>query len=64
MSVYPYSSSNLRMFYNEELQKQPRNRCVKLEASYSKRLEPLIATKGALTKYLAKAVNTYAHVIF
>src|SRR4029434_3254883 len=36
----------------------------KLVASYSKRLEVVIAAKGASTKYSAKAVNTYVRVIF
>ncbi len=36
----------------------------KFVASYPKRFEVVICAKGASTKYWAKAVNTYVHVIF
>ncbi len=36
----------------------------KLVVSYLKRFEAIIGAKGASTKYWAKAVNTYVHVIF
>jgi len=41
----------LQRFCKEEWEKLPKNRCVKLVASYSKRLEAIIAAKGASTKY-------------
>ncbi len=47
-----------------EWEKPSKNRCAKLVASYSKRLEAVIVARGASTKYWAKAVNTYVHVIF
>ena len=46
----------------EEWAKLPKDRCAKLVVLYSKRLEAVIAAKGALTK-ATKAVNTYVHVI-
>ena len=48
------SSSNLTEFeriYREEWEKLPKYRCPKLVASYPRRLEAIIAVKGASTKY-------------
>ena len=45
-------------------EKLPKTRCAKLVASSSKRLEAVIAAKGASTKYWARAVNTYVCYIF
>lgn len=49
---------------SEEWVKPPKDKCAKLVASSSKWLEAVIAAKGALTKFLAKVVNTYVHAIF
>jgi len=67
MAVHRRSPSNLmelERFCKEEWEKLPKNRCAKLVASYSKRLEAVIAAKGASTKYRAKAVNTYVMLYF
>jgi len=67
MAVHRRSPSNLMeldRFCKEECEKLPKRRCAKLVASYSKRLEAVIAAKGASTKYWAKAVNIYVHVTF
>jgi hypothetical protein len=42
----------------------PQIRCAKLVASYPGRLEAVITTKGASTKYWAKGLNTYVNMIF
>lgn len=49
---------------SEEWVKPPNDKCTKLVASSSKRLEAEFAAKAALTTFLAKVVNTYVHVIF
>ena len=54
MAVDPRSPSNLtelERICREEWQKIPKSRCEKLVASYPRRLEAVIAAKGASTKY-------------
>ena len=54
MAVHRRSPSNLMelgRICKEEWEKLPKNRCAKLVASYSRRLEAVIAAKGASTKY-------------
>lgn len=54
MAVHRRSPSNLMELERsckEEWEKLPKNRCAKLVASYSKRLEAVIGAKGASTKY-------------
>ena len=54
MAVHRRSPSNLMELERcckEEWAKLPKNRCAKLVATYSKRLEAVIAAKGASTKY-------------
>ena len=54
MAVHRRTRSNLvelERFCKEEWEKLPKKRCAKVEASYSKRLEAVIAGKGASTKY-------------
>lgn len=50
----------LERFSKEEWKNN--NRCAKLEALYSKRLEAVIAVEGALTKYKVKAVSAFINV--
>jgi len=59
----PSNLTELERICEEEWQKIPQSRCAKLVASYRKRLEAVIAAKGASTKYWVK-VNTYVNVIF
>ena len=47
----PSNLMELERSCKEEWEKLPKNRCAKLAASYSKRLEAVIAAKGASTKY-------------
>ena len=54
MAVHRRSPSNLMELERsckEEWEKLPKNRCAKLVASYSKRLEAVIGAKGASTKH-------------
>ncbi|MPV02323.1 IS630 family transposase [Escherichia coli] len=54
MAVHRRSPSNLmelERFCKEEWEKLPRNRCATLVESYPRRLEAVIAAKGASTKY-------------
>ncbi len=54
MAVHQRSPSNLMELERsckEEWEKLPKNRCAKLVASYSKRLEAVIGAKGVSTKY-------------
>ena len=60
---FPSNLMDLERCCKEEWAKLPKDGCAKLVASYSKRLEAVIAAKGASTKYWAKAMNTYVHVI-
>uniref|UniRef100_A0A8C4SAY0 Tc1-like transposase DDE domain-containing protein n=1 Tax=Erpetoichthys calabaricus TaxID=27687 RepID=A0A8C4SAY0_ERPCA len=48
---FPTNLMELERCCKEELVKLAKDRCAKLVASYSKRLEAVIAAKGALTKY-------------
>jgi hypothetical protein len=47
----PSNLAELERICREEWEKLPKYRCAKLVASYPKRLEAVIATKGASTKY-------------
>ena len=53
MSVYRRSSNltELEWICSEERHKIPKSRCANLVASYPRRLEAVIAAKGASTKY-------------
>ena len=54
MAVHRRSTSNLmelERFCKEEWAKLTKDGCAKLVASYSKRLEAVIAAKGATKKY-------------
>ena len=54
IAVWRHSPSNLtdlERICREEWEKFPKYRCAKLVASYPKRLEGVIAVKGASTKY-------------
>ena len=54
MAVHRRCPSNLMELERsckKEWEKLPKNRCAKFVASYSKRLEVVIAAKGASTKY-------------
>ena len=54
MAVHRRSPSKLielEMICKEEWEKLPKDRCAKLVASYSRRLEAVIAAKGASTTY-------------
>ena len=54
MAVHRHFPSNLMELERcckEEWAKLPKDGCAKLVASYSKRLEDVIAAKGASTKY-------------
>ena len=46
----PSNLTELERICREEWEKLPKNRCVKLVASYPRRLEAVIAAKGASTK--------------
>ena len=48
----------------EEWEKLSKYRCAKLVVSYPRRLESVIAAKGASTKYWVNILNTYVIVIF
>ena len=48
---FPSNLMELERCCKEEWAKLPKDRCAKLVASYSKRLEAVIAAKGASTKY-------------
>jgi hypothetical protein len=63
--VQQHSPSNLtevERICREELEKLPKYRCAKFVVSYTRRLEAVIAAKGASTKYLVKGPNTYVNV--
>ena len=63
IAVKQCSPSNLTEFERicrDEWEKLPKYRCAKLVASYPRRLEAVIAAKGASVKDL----NTYKNVIF
>ena len=56
----PSNLTELERICREEWEKLPKYRCAKLVVSYPRRLEAVIAAKGASTKGL----NTYVNVIF
>jgi hypothetical protein len=67
IALQRYSPSNLTQLQRiciEEWEKLPKYSCAKLELSYPRRLEAVIAAKGATTKYRVKGLNTYVNVIF
>ena len=67
MSVQQCSPSNLTDLERncrEEWEKLPKYRCAKLVASFPRRLEVLITTKGASTMYWIKGLNTYVNIKF
>ena len=47
----PFNLTELERICREEWEKLPKYRCAKVLASYPRRLEPVIAAKGASTKY-------------
>ena len=49
--ISPSNLTELERICREEWEKLPKYRCAKLVASYPKRLDAVIATKGASTKY-------------
>jgi hypothetical protein len=49
--MLPSDLTELERIYREEWEKLPKYRCAKLAASYSRRLNAVIAAKGASTKY-------------
>jgi hypothetical protein len=60
----PSKLTELERISREEWEKLPKYRCAKLVASYPRRLEAVIAAKGATTKSCVKGLNTYVNVIF
>ena len=60
----PANLTELERIRTEEWEKLPKYRCDKLVASYPRRLEAVIAAKGASTKYWVKGLNTYVKGIF
>ena len=64
MAVQRRSPSNLTGSAEKNSRKSQKSRCAKLVASYPRRLEAVIAAKGASTKYCVKGLNTYVNVIF
>ena len=48
---FPSNLPELERICREEWEKLPKYRCAKLVASYPRRLNPVIAAKGASTKY-------------
>ena len=59
----PSNLTELESFCREEWEKLPKYKCAKLVASYPRRLEAVIAAKGASTKYWVKGLNTYVNGI-
>jgi hypothetical protein len=67
ISVQWHSPSNLtelESICKLEWEKLPKYRCAKLVASYPRRLEAVIAAKGASTKFWVKGLNSYVNMIF
>jgi hypothetical protein len=60
----PSNLTELERICREEWEKLPKYRCVKIIASYPRRLEAVIAAKGASTKYRVKGLNTSVNVMF
>ena len=50
-AMLPIQRAGLERICREEWEKLPKYRCAKLVASYPRRLEAVIASKGASTKY-------------
>ena len=66
MAVHQRSAFNRverERFCQEEWEKLPKERCAKLVGSFPRRLEAVIAAKGALTSEV-KGLNTYVNWIF
>ena len=61
---FPSNLMELERYCKEEWEKLTKNRSAKLVASYSKRLEAVIAAKGASTKYCAKTEYLCTSYIF
>ena len=57
----PSNSTELEQICKEEWEKIPKFRCAKLIQTYPRRLEALVAAKGASTKYLPRGPNTYVN---
>ena len=67
IAVQQHSPSNLtevEMICREEWKKLPKYRCAKLLESYPRRLEVVVAAKGASTKYWVKGLNTDVNFVF
>ena len=47
----PSNLTELEQIYKEEWEKIPKSRCAKLIQTYARRLEAVIAARGASTKY-------------
>lgn len=56
----PPNLTKLERICREERQKIPKSRSAKLVASYQRRLDAVIAAKGASTKYLVKGLSTFS----
>ena len=56
----PANLTQLECFCKEELQNIAKSRCAKLIDSYPKRLNAVLKSKGASTKYQFRGVHTYA----
>ena len=60
----PSHLTELESICRIEWEKLPKYRCAELVVSYPRRLEALIAAKGASTKYWLKSLNTYVNFLF
>ena len=60
----PSNLTELERICREEWEKLPKYRCAKLVASYPRKIEAVITSKGASTKYCVKGLNTHVNVIF
>jgi hypothetical protein len=66
IAVQRCSPSNLTEFERicrEECEKLSKYKCAKLLVSYQRRIEAVIAAKGASTKYRVIGLSTYVNVI-
>ncbi|CDQ60891.1 unnamed protein product [Oncorhynchus mykiss] len=59
----PSHLTELERLCRKEWEKLPKYRRAKLVASYPRRLEAVIAAKGASTKYCVNGLNTYINLI-
>ena len=57
----PSNLTKLERICREEWEKLPKYRCAKLVVSYPRKLNAVIAVKGASTKYLVKGMNIYVN---